>query len=134
MRVAIPVWQGRLSPVFDVAGQLLIVELKNGREDSRRMQPLMSVMEADRVAELVGLGVNVVICGGISQTLETALTEKGIKVFARLCGDVEEVLAAFLSGCLGEPRFAMPGCCGPWRRRMGRGRGWGKPPWTRGKL
>jgi hypothetical protein len=23
MRIAIPIWQGRISPVFDVAGQLL---------------------------------------------------------------------------------------------------------------
>jgi len=50
--------------------------------------------------------------------LEASLVKRGIQVIAQICGNVEEVLAAFTSGSLGEERFAMPGCCGQKRRRQ----------------
>jgi predicted Fe-Mo cluster-binding NifX family protein len=61
------------------------------------------------------------ICAGISQMLESSLIERGIQVVARICGNVEEILAAYNSGSLGEKRFAMPGCCGQkWRSQRGK--------------
>ena len=58
------------------------------------------------------LQVETLICGAISQALEALLSENGIKVYGRVCGNVNEVLKAFAAGLLGETQYAMPGCCG----------------------
>ena len=128
MRLAIPVWQGRISPVFDVAGQLLLVELADGREIARQEQMVGETTVEERARKLAELGVETLICAGISQSLETGLADRGIRVVARICGNVEEVLTAFVAGRLREARFAMPGCCGQRRRRHRGGCGRRGPP------
>jgi predicted Fe-Mo cluster-binding NifX family protein len=117
MRIAIPVWQGRISPVFDVAGQLLLVELADGREVAREEHAVDETRADERTRKLAEIGVETLICAGISQSLEASLADRGIRVIARVCGNVEEVLAAFVSGRLGDERFAMPGCCGQRQQR-----------------
>jgi predicted Fe-Mo cluster-binding NifX family protein len=123
MKLAIPVWQGRISPVFDVAGQLLLVELTDGREVARQEQMVDETSADERSRKLAELGVETLICAGISQSLETGLADRGIRVIARICGNVEDVLAAFVARRLREERFAMPGCCGQRRRRHSGGCG-----------
>jgi predicted Fe-Mo cluster-binding NifX family protein len=117
MKIAIPVWQDRISPVFDVAGQLLLVDVADGQEVAREVQVVDESTIEERVRRVVELSVEALICAGISQALETALAERGIRVIARICGDVNEVLAAFQAGRLSDERFAMPGCCGQRRQR-----------------
>ena len=117
MKVAVPVWQGRVSPVFDVAGQLLLVELADNREVARSSQTVAETTAEERARKVAKIGVETLICAGISQSLETSLADHGVRVVARICGNVEEVLAAFVAGRLREERFAMPGCCGQRRRR-----------------
>lgn len=124
MRVAIPIWQGRVSPVFDVAGQLLLVDADNALEQSRREETLADEEPGRRAERLADLGVTTLVCGAISQPLLLLLEAKGIEVVSRVCGEVDEVLAAFLAGGLCADRFAMPGCCGRMQRgRQGRCRG-----------
>jgi predicted Fe-Mo cluster-binding NifX family protein len=126
MRIALPIWQDRISPVFDVAKQLLLVRWADGREAGRE-EHLMNETAPDEYARrLIELGVETLICAGISQSLETVLADRGIRVIARVCGGIEEVLAAFQTGQLSEERFAMPGCCGQRNRRYrgGCGRRW----------
>ena len=52
MFVAIPVWHGRVSPVFDVAGQMLVVELCGDSEVARREVALLGA-EPDRRARVL---------------------------------------------------------------------------------
>lgn len=121
MIVAIPVWQGRVSPVFDVAGQLLVIEMDDARELRRRREVLPDEPPEGRAGRLAGLGVQTLVCGAISRPLEALLGASRVEVVPRVCGDVEEVLQAFTAGGLEDDRFAMPGCCGQnrglWRRR-----------------
>jgi predicted Fe-Mo cluster-binding NifX family protein len=121
MRVAVPVWQGRVSPVFDVAGQLLVAELAEGTEGPRREYPLPSAEPEQRASQLAELQVETLICGAISRALEALLSEHGIKVCGRICGNIDEVLKAFAAGTLGD-EYAMPGCCSQPRRRFRGGR------------
>ena len=117
MIVAIPVWQGRVSPVFDVAGQLLVVELNGSIESTRQHVTLPDEAPQRRTQRLGELGIETLICGAISRPLESLLAAGGIEVIPRICGEAEEVLRAFLSAGLQDDRFAMPGCCGQKRRR-----------------
>jgi predicted Fe-Mo cluster-binding NifX family protein len=123
MIVAIPVWQGRVSPVFDVAGQLLVVEVDGSVEKSRRQEVLPDEVPERRVQRLQALGIEMLICGALSRPLEDLLAGGQIEAIPRICGDAEEVLRTYLSGGLPDERFAMPGCCcQKRRRRCGRGR------------
>ena len=56
MNVAIPVWQGRVSPVFDVAGQLLVVELHGSAESVRRHGSLTGRGSGPPCPAITGLG------------------------------------------------------------------------------
>jgi predicted Fe-Mo cluster-binding NifX family protein len=126
MRVAIPVWQGRVSPVFDSAQRLLIVDLADGAEAGRSEQALSEVFPPQRAAHLSRLGVEVLICGAISRPLAGMVAASGITLVPFVSGECEEVLAAYLGGRLPSPHFLMPGCCGRgprWRGGFGHGRG-----------
>ena len=120
MRVAIPHWQGRVSPVFDVAGNVLLVDVADGKEQARQNIAVEMDQPQARASLLTGHGATVLICGAISWPLEMALAGAGIEVIPQTCGDVEQVLAAFINGQLQQDAFLMPGCCG--RRRQFRAR------------
>jgi len=120
MKVAIPHWHGRISPVFDVAGNVLVVEIADGVEHARQDVALAAEDLQLRAARLAETGTEVLVCGAISWPLEMALSAAGIDVIPQTCGDVEQVLAAFARGQLQQDAFLMPGCCG--RRRQFRAR------------
>lgn len=118
MRIAIPQWQGRVSPVFDVAGNLLLIDVENGQEIRREDRPLLRTDPLARVAEFLSLGASVLICGAISAPMEARLVSGGVRVIGFTCGTVDDLLSAFLKGELANRAFMMPGCHG-WRRQQG---------------
>jgi hypothetical protein len=46
----------------------------------------------------------------ISQTQQTALASAGIRIIPCICGDLEELIAAFLDGRIENGALLMPGC------------------------
>jgi len=133
MRIGIPVHQGRISPLFDTARTLLVVDLQEGREVSRKEHELGESGPAERVARLTQYGVQVLLCGALSRPLWFMVSAAGVKVLPFLTGEVDSVLEAYLRGNLEQPAFFLPGCCpGRWgrgrrRRRRGPGPGGGWP-------
>lgn len=127
MNVAIPALEDRVSPVFDVAQSVVLVDLDGGHERRRQTVALCSQDLLRRVAELRQHGVDVLICGAISRPLEALLRAAAIHVIPQTCGLVEEVLRAFAAGRLDDRAFLMPGRCGR-RRRGWRGAGRGRHP------
>jgi predicted Fe-Mo cluster-binding NifX family protein len=120
MRVALSTWNGRISPVFDVARTLLILDVGDARLAERHEQALDEGPLA-RIDRIAAEGVRVLVCGAISRPLAEMLASKGVRVIPFISGNIEEVVRAYLSGKLDCPRFAMPGC----RERRGRARGRG---------
>ena len=127
MRIAVPTWAGRVSPVFDVARELLVVDVDREVPGHREVQPLHEDGVAQRVEALARLGVEVLICGAISRPLEMMLTGSGIRVIPYICGDSDQVLEAFLDNRLDrDAAYRLPGCRpagSGMRRRQGRGSG-----------
>jgi len=119
MRIAIPIADDRISPVFDVAQRLLVVEVEQGSEVSRTDVALAEQAPELRAKRVAGQRVDVLICGAISWPLQSMLVSAGVEVIPQTCGQVDEVLRTFLSGQLVGDAFVMPGCCG--RRRRFRG-------------
>ncbi len=109
MKVAIPYWLGRVSPVFDVAGSLMLIDLEGGREVRRERRTLFGSDPFDRANQVRCFGVEILICGAVSKTLESAMSGMGIDVVSFICGDIENVIAAFKKGGLDVDRFLMPG-------------------------
>ncbi len=110
MRLAIPHHQGRISPVFDAAGSVLLIDLENGREQGRETRSLNQIDLLPRAAEFLKLDADALICGAISAPLETLLSSSGVQVIGFRCGPVDEVVSAFLDGSIASPKFSMPGC------------------------
>jgi predicted Fe-Mo cluster-binding NifX family protein len=111
MILAIPDWEGRVSPVFDVARQLLVAHVVAGKSDACRHEPLSIQSPADLAQQLAQWGVNILICGGISSSLRETLEHAGITVVPQICGPVQDILRAYLEKQLPDKKFAMPGCC-----------------------
>lgn len=129
MKVALPTWDGRVSPVFDVARRLLVVDVERDAEVGRSEVDLEEARLAARASRVAAIGVHVLICGAISWPLEAMLTSAGTRVIPRMCGPVDDVLRAFIAGQLASEAFLMPGCRGR-RRRFRGGRRHGGPPGT----
>ena len=137
MRVAVPSFNGRVSSVFDWAQQLVVVDHDEEIEKARREESLVGLAPSFRSGRLAEIGVETLLCGGISRPLAEMVQLRGIRILAGLAGEVDAVLTAFLAGRLPAPEFAMPG----WsfvppplgrgmgrrrRRRRGPGRGPGR--------
>lgn len=128
-RLALPAWNGRVSPVLDVARRFLIVDLDGRRPAGREVVHLSS---GDPCSRLQGLGthhVDVLICGAVSQQLERVLDAIGVTVVSGICGDVDHVLDAYLAGRLDEqPQMHLPGWhSAPALNRAAAGGGRGRP-------
>lgn len=107
--------------MFDTAGSVLLIDVEDGREIRRESRSLRRNELLARAGEFLKLEANVLICGAISAPLETLLISSGVHVIGFLCGPVDEVVAAFLSGNIAKPEFLMPGCRS-WRQRLGQTR------------
>jgi predicted Fe-Mo cluster-binding NifX family protein len=124
VRIALTIWEGRISPVFDVCREALVLTVERGAVAARSCEDVDALDAAARIRRLETLGVRTLICGAISEPLRRELCSRGIEVIGFVAGDVEEVVCAFLSGSLPNSALSMPGtCCGRRSRARGRGEG-----------
>lgn len=119
-KVAIPIWENRVSPVLDTAACLLVVRLNGQTEQGRDTYSLTGSHVFQRVQYISGMQVNTMLCGALSRPLHMLLIKSGIKVYPWLTGDVAEILEAYKQGKLEFEKYSLPGC-GRHRRRQGRG-------------
>jgi predicted Fe-Mo cluster-binding NifX family protein len=119
------VFNGRVSPVFDAARRIRIVEIDDGTEVLRTEHSVGDMLPWQRVKLLGEQGVTHLICGAISMPVMNLLMAHGIKVTPNIAGYVDEVLRAYASSRLLSPQFMMPGSWGPGQRgRYRHGRNW----------
>ena len=109
MKIAISQWQGRISPVFDVAQEVLLVDIEGCRVLEMQRASLSRNNPFERAREMAALGTELLICGAISLAYEKVLIQAGIHVIGFCCGEVVAVLAALEKGHFGGKRFRMPG-------------------------
>lgn len=119
MRIAIPIWNDSVSSVFDFAHELAVIDAEGQQEVSRSQIELRAQPMQQRVQELLGLGVHVLICGAISQPLASMLATSNIEVIPFVSGILDQVLDAYFNGRLSEPQFLQPGCRPGARKRFG---------------
>ena len=110
MKVALSVWDGHISPVFDVAREMLILSVEGQTVLARQQRLMDDGNPLQKNKELAELGVQTLICGAISKPLLWDLSARGIQVFNFVAGDIETVITAFVAGQLPNPKLVMPGC------------------------
>ena len=121
MKLAIPIWQNRISPVLDYASQMKIIDVgETGDIYGTMIVDMPSSHPAARVNVFRDLGVDVVICGAVSMPLLQLVQAEGIRIIPGIAGDAGEIQRAFLSGSAIQDRFPMPGCGRAGRRRQHR--------------
>jgi hypothetical protein len=107
-RVAVPDWNGLVSPVLDVARRVRCAD-RSGTRTGSRWYSLRGSPET-RARTLREHDVNLVICCGISPHMVQVLAAAGIDVVPGVCGDVDRVLCAFAEGRLDvDPELQGPG-------------------------
>ena len=79
---------------MDAASRLLVIEMKDGREASKRTENLPLCDTVHLARYIGGLGVHIVLCGAISSQLESSLTDLGMEVVPYIKGDAEETALA----------------------------------------
>ena len=119
MKIAVPVWEGRISPVFDTARHIVCFDVTNGVGQPAGETELPSDQPQAKLTKLQDLGDSVLLCGAVSRPLAAVLSAAGIRLVPFLAGEVQEIVHAFAVGRLEGVCFHMPGCCG----RAGRHRG-----------
>jgi predicted Fe-Mo cluster-binding NifX family protein len=110
MKIAIPIWEDKVSPVFDTALRLLVVEVKDNKELSRFIYYIGDEDLTRRCQRIRTLNVDILICGAISQCFLHMLLSSGLNVIQQISGRVEEVLEAYIKGKIHNSKFLMPGC------------------------
>ena len=110
MRLAVPIWEDKVSPVFDTALNLLIVEIKDRKEASRFVTQLNEKDLSQRCSRIRKMEIDSLICGAISRPFASMLMALGIQIVPWITGHTEDVLEAYLQGTLFRPSFLMPGC------------------------
>ena len=109
MKVAVAVWNDRISPVFDVSKRILVHTIEEGVVRSKKEHTFDSDDAAYKVQLLKALHVNTLICGAVSQQLADMIATHGIETISFVVGDTQEVIAAYLDGLLPSPELTMPG-------------------------
>lgn len=120
MKIIIPYWQGKVSPLFDAACTMLLVDMDKDRELGRTLTSLKCADPLQRVRQTMGFGADILICGAISGQLECMLQSTGLRIISNICGSVDDVLIAFAKNSLCTVPFLMPGCHGVRRRSRNR--------------
>ena len=112
MRIAVTVWDERISPVFDASRHLLIGKIQDNRVTDRSLVVFDPDQPSSLTETLLALGVPVLIWGAISQVPATIITNGGITLIPFIAGRVDRVLEAYARGSSLVPGFVMPGCQG----------------------
>jgi len=107
--IAIPIFKSRVSPVFDTCTRLLLIDLEDNRQLSRKEFDLDNFSLRERLQLLEKNDVAVIICGGISDVFHAILSNSNILLISGICGNVDEVIKAHIDGRLNDPCFFMPG-------------------------
>ncbi len=109
MKIAVPIWENRVSPLFDSAAQILVAEGKGKQIEKQEIISVASLTLFQRIDLLQKLNVEILICGGITRAILDNIRNKNIQTIPFVCGEVRELLQALFEGKDIKSLFSMPG-------------------------
>ena len=90
MRIAIPIWEDKISPVLDTASKLLIIDKNDQKEVSRFEAFLLEQDMSQRCSFIRKLDLDVLICGAVSRQFSGILKASGIKIISEISVPAEK--------------------------------------------
>jgi len=96
MIVAIPIFGSEVSPRFDCAKEILLINVDEGKILDRKVLEVQATNPLHRARILSGWKVQQVICGGIDDFSLRMLNGLGIRVSPWVSGNARQALERFL--------------------------------------
>jgi len=109
MRIAISIWEDKISPLLDTASKLLIIENESQEEPSRFEVHLLKQDISKKCRFIQSFNIDVLICGAVSRQFLEMLKASDIEVISGISGPARDVLAAYQQGKPLHSEFFMPG-------------------------
>ena len=100
MKIAIPAFHSKVSPRFDTAQELVVLEVTDGTVIKREKQPLQAYSVSGKIRTLLEQGVDTLICGGIDRLSRQQLGLNRIEVYSWVTGEIDDAVSCFLSNGL----------------------------------
>jgi len=111
-RLAIPVFRSRVAPVLNWCSKIHIFPECIEEADSCQEILLFNVNAFDRLRMLQEEGVRTLICGALSSDLLSYGDSLGLRIIHGIAGEIDDVLNAYRTQTLDQPRFRLPGSHG----------------------
>jgi len=96
MKVAIPLFQNRVSPHFFTAPEFLLVQTDGRTVCSTLKIPLENLSPSKRKAKFLALGPDTLLCGGIDGETRRWFERQRVQVKDNQMGDAMEILGRYL--------------------------------------
>lgn len=109
MVIAIPIWNNRVAPVFDTTSNLLLFQAEEEQFSQVGVKNMRNSTCNEKL-HIIAQSAAVFICGAIPFRFEQELTDRDVRVIPFIAGEVSEIITAFASGSLENPKYKMPGC------------------------
>lgn len=109
MKIALTVWNSRISPVFDAAKTILVAEIKNAEVTNKIYEFFDAQAPASLVKRLTELQVDLFVTGAITQTPASVIESSDITLIPFIGGRIDEALSLFANGESPAPKMALPG-------------------------
>jgi len=98
--IAITIFGNRISNRIDCCETVLLVSIEKGVIKKREKVHLVQTNPSMKLDMLIELGVDVLICNGITRFCSNKLSDSNIEVIPWISGEVEEVLTQYREGRL----------------------------------
>lgn len=118
MKLALAVYEERISVIFDNSSQLLLVSVQDNSVKSTKKINFTTLSTVEMIEKLKKESISILICGAISDFLLRTVENNRIKVIPWISGPVEKVIGAWLDGTIED--LVMPGCCGSYAKKCGK--------------
>lgn len=115
MKIAIPVWNGNVSPVLDTAERLVVFDIDDGKVISRSELSVRDKSIREK-AKTIADNAQSLLCGALSGQMGSYLSLYGLEVYPWIMGNAEQLIEMVVAGNVPGPEYSMPGCR---RRRCG---------------
>ncbi|MBF0550180.1 MAG: hypothetical protein HQK60_06565 [Deltaproteobacteria bacterium] len=111
MRVAVTLFHDRVSPWFDYAPNLAVFTIEDRTVISRQDYSWSGMLVPDRTSQILAMNLDLLICGGIENRLARFLTSNGLKMVSFVSGELDEVMAVFLTDQITPHTLVCGGVC-----------------------
>ena len=100
MKIAIPVFHTKVSPRFDTTQGFILLEIEKRNVMEREQLTTKGLTPSAKIKQLIQLGVDTLICGGIDRESMQHLNHKGVTVYSWVTGEIDDAISCFLQNGL----------------------------------